>query len=334
MTSTLTLLTSLIRKAWTVSNPKVGYVQGMSFLAALLVLNIPEPALAYRSFVHLLAIPPVLDFFVMKFETVHAHCEFFSFVLARFMPQLAAHFTAVRLVMETLLVDWFMTVFSNCLPLEVVSRVWDNLFLHGESYIYRVGISLLKCLESDLLRMDFDGLMLTLTHPLEISEERLFSTMEGVKLGPDTLQALKTAKTAQDGPLPVPTQPRSPKPKVRVVLGQQATVRGKEEALGPGTVRFIGPLLVPGRTGTWAGLELKQPLGRNDGSLEGHSYFRCAPNYGVFVPVSAVRPLTLSPPASPTQTPKSAACAEPGLLIKCIACGTQVAADLIDKHTC
>lgn len=309
----------------------------MSFLAALLVLNIPEPALAYRSFVHLLAIPPVLDFFLMKFETVHAHCEFFSFVLARFLPQLAAHFAAVRLVMETLLVDWFMTVFSNSLPLEVVSRVWDNLFLHGESFIYRVGIALLKCLESELLRMDFDGLMLTLTHPLNLTEQQLFTTLESVKLGPDNLLALKNAKIAQDGPLPVPAQPRAPKPRVRAAVGQLATVRGKEEALGPGTVRFIGPLLVPGRPGTWAGLELKQPLGRNDGSLEGHAYFRCSPNHGVFVPVSAVRPLALSPPASTTQQPKSATCEvseDPGLLIKCIACAAQIPAEQIDTHTC
>ncbi|XP_065841188.1 golgin subfamily A member 6-like protein 7 isoform X1 [Oscarella lobularis] len=35
--------------------------------------------------------------------------------------------------------------------------------------------------------------------------------------------------------------------------------------------------------GTWAGIELESPEGKNDGSVQGHRYFDCKPNFGIFV---------------------------------------------------
>ena len=49
----------------------------------------------------------------------------------------------------------------------------------------------------------------------------------------------------------------------------------------PGFVRFIGPTKFA--HGTWIGVELEQPYGKNDGALKGIRYFRCPENKGVFV---------------------------------------------------
>ena len=35
--------------------------------------------------------------------------------------------------------------------------------------------------------------------------------------------------------------------------------------------------------GTWVGLELPSPTGRNDGSVQGKRFFTCEPNYGLFI---------------------------------------------------
>ncbi|XP_051577998.1 kinesin-like protein KIF13B isoform X2 [Myxocyprinus asiaticus] len=48
-----------------------------------------------------------------------------------------------------------------------------------------------------------------------------------------------------------------------------------------GTVRYIGPTHFS--EGIWVGVELDTPSGKNDGSIEGHQYFRCSPCYGVLV---------------------------------------------------
>lgn len=59
-----------------------------------------------------------------------------------------------------------------------------------------------------------------------------------------------------------------------------------------GTLRYLGETAFA--TGEWAGLELDEPLGRNDGSVLGQRYFRCQQHYGLFVPVARIRKLTSS----------------------------------------
>ncbi len=47
-------------------------------------------------------------------------------------------------------------------------------------------------------------------------------------------------------------------------------------------VRFIGTTLFA--EGIWVGIEfLSRALGKNDGSVNGHTYFQCKPNHGLFV---------------------------------------------------
>ncbi|KAH9082254.1 dynein associated protein-domain-containing protein [Lactarius deliciosus] len=57
--------------------------------------------------------------------------------------------------------------------------------------------------------------------------------------------------------------------------------------LGRGVVRFCGATSFS--SGKWVGIELFEPVGKNDGSVQGVSYFSCPMNYGVFVKASQVK---------------------------------------------
>ncbi|KAJ2081246.1 hypothetical protein H4R24_002465 [Coemansia sp. RSA 988] len=48
-----------------------------------------------------------------------------------------------------------------------------------------------------------------------------------------------------------------------------------------GAVRFVGKTSF--RAGYWVGVEYDEPVGRNDGSVDGHVYFKCPLNHGSFV---------------------------------------------------
>ncbi|NWT19496.1 KI13B protein, partial [Vireo altiloquus] len=54
-----------------------------------------------------------------------------------------------------------------------------------------------------------------------------------------------------------------------------------------GIVRYIGP--TDFQEGTWVGVELDLPSGKNDGSIGGKQYFRCNPGYGLLVKPGRVR---------------------------------------------
>lgn len=58
-------------------------------------------------------------------------------------------------------------------------------------------------------------------------------------------------------------------------------------SLGRGVVRFCGTTAFS--PGKWVGIELSEPVGKNDGSVKGVPYFSCQMNYGVFVKASQVR---------------------------------------------
>lgn len=95
-------------------------------------------------------------------------------------------------------------------------------------------------------------------------------------------------------------------------IGARVTSSGKV-----GTVRFIGTTQFS--SGIWVGIELDQPTGKNDGSVQGVRYFNCLANavsgqaagaggaYGLFVRPNAAKPLSdrsrQSLVSTPTLTP-------------------------------
>ncbi|XP_057576810.1 kinesin-like protein KIF13B isoform X2 [Hippopotamus amphibius kiboko] len=54
-----------------------------------------------------------------------------------------------------------------------------------------------------------------------------------------------------------------------------------------GIVRYVGP--TDFQEGTWVGVELDLPSGKNDGSIGGRQYFKCNPGYGLLVRPGRVR---------------------------------------------
>ncbi|KAG8854902.1 hypothetical protein FRB96_007302 [Tulasnella sp. 330] len=83
-------------------------------------------------------------------------------------------------------------------------------------------------------------------------------------------------------PPPVPSQ--------SLVVGErcEVTLESGEGLNRRGTIKFIGPTKF-GKGGDWVGVEYDEPVGKNDGSVEGERYFECRPKHGAFVRADKVR---------------------------------------------
>ncbi|XP_041666499.1 CAP-Gly domain-containing linker protein 1 isoform X2 [Cheilinus undulatus] len=78
-------------------------------------------------------------------------------------------------------------------------------------------------------------------------------------------------------------------------LGDRVLVGGTKA----GVVRFLGE--TDFAKGEWCGVELDEPLGKNDGAVAGTRYFQCLPRYGLFAPVHKVTRIGF-PCTTPTKT--------------------------------
>uniref|UniRef100_A0AAV2IWB7 CAP-Gly domain-containing protein n=1 Tax=Knipowitschia caucasica TaxID=637954 RepID=A0AAV2IWB7_KNICA len=81
-------------------------------------------------------------------------------------------------------------------------------------------------------------------------------------------------------------------------LGYRVLVGGSKA----GVVRFLGE--TDFAKGDWCGVELDEPLGKNDGAVAGARYFQCMPRYGLFAPVHKVTRIGF-PCTTPTKTKNS-----------------------------
>ncbi|EUC46580.1 hypothetical protein COCMIDRAFT_92529, partial [Bipolaris oryzae ATCC 44560] len=84
-------------------------------------------------------------------------------------------------------------------------------------------------------------------------------------------------------------------------VGQTVETTGEQQ----GIVRYVGPIHVS--DGTFVGIELPTPTGKNDGSVRGERYFTCPPGHGLFIRDSSIAAIISQPVPPPPSTPKSAA---------------------------
>ncbi|KAK7874409.1 hypothetical protein R5R35_001505 [Gryllus longicercus] len=71
-----------------------------------------------------------------------------------------------------------------------------------------------------------------------------------------------------------------------VKIGDRCEVRVPSQPVRRATIMFAGQVEFKG--GWWIGVKYDEPLGKNDGSVNGKRYFECSPKYGGFVKPSNI----------------------------------------------
>ncbi|XP_024153260.1 TBC1 domain family member 12 [Oryzias melastigma] len=163
--------------AYTCYRPDIGYVQGMSFIAAVLILNLEE-AEAFITFANLLNKPCQMAFFRVDHDLMLKYFAAFEIFFEENLPRLFSHFQTSSLTPDLYLIDWIFTLYSKSLPLDVACRVWDVFCRDGEESLFRTGLGILRLYEEVLLQMDFIHIAQFLSRlPDDLQPHTLFSAM-------------------------------------------------------------------------------------------------------------------------------------------------------------
>ncbi|XP_026959566.1 TBC1 domain family member 14 isoform X2 [Sagmatias obliquidens] len=157
-------------------------VQGMSFIAAVLILNL-DTADAFIAFSNLLNKPCQMAFFRVDHGLMLTYFAAFEVFFEENLPKLFAHFKKNNLTPDIYLIDWIFTLYSKSLPLDLACRVWDVFCRDGEQFLFRTALGLLKLFEDILTHMDFIHIAQFLTRlPEDLPAEELFASIAAVQM--------------------------------------------------------------------------------------------------------------------------------------------------------
>lgn len=147
-----------ISKAYSVYDEEIGYVQGISFLAASLLLHMPEEQ-AFSVLVRICFEYKVRDLFKPGFEDLHLKFYQLERLMEDQIPDLFDHFIEMCLETHMFASQWFLTLFTAKFPLFMVFHIVDLFLSEGVTFLFSVAIALLKCSRKDLLALDFEGVL-------------------------------------------------------------------------------------------------------------------------------------------------------------------------------
>jgi len=175
--------------AYVCYRPDIGYVQGMSFIAAILILNLDE-ADAFIMFANILNWPLLAAFFTVDQTEMEKYYSKFTHQLQHYLPKLASHFSSLGMKPELFLLDWIMTLYSRCCPLDVVCRIWDMIIRDGDHFLTSAALGILSLYQETLLaETDFILIAQFLSKlPDDINCDLLFDKIEGVSGSPSTVK--------------------------------------------------------------------------------------------------------------------------------------------------
>lgn len=153
-----------ILRAFAMYRPDIGYVQGMSYIAGIVLLYIQDEYKSFMTFSNLMLKYPLMPFYTFNEEIVTKALQLFKQLFQINLPDLCDHFEMEEIKPRQYVYKWIMTLFTTILPLKIVSHVWDLYFLDGVFILYQASIAVLKLLRPKLLNEEMDGILLILRH--------------------------------------------------------------------------------------------------------------------------------------------------------------------------
>ncbi|XP_018567436.1 TBC1 domain family member 1 isoform X2 [Anoplophora glabripennis] len=146
-------------KAYSLLDPEVGYCQGLSFVAGVLLLHMEESQaffvlrhLMYRRGLRKQYLPDMMCLQIKLYQL--------SRLVHDQLSDLYNHFDFYEVAPTLYAAPWLLTVFASQFPLGFVTRVFDLMFLEGPDVIFRVALALLSYHRDKLLLCDsFEEIM-------------------------------------------------------------------------------------------------------------------------------------------------------------------------------
>ncbi|KAM6934394.1 TBC1 domain family member 4 [Xenentodon cancila] len=140
-------------KAYSLMDTEVGYCQGISFVAGVLLLHMSEEQafdmlkfLMYDLGIRRQYRPDMVSLQIQMYQL--------SRLLHDYHRDLYNHFEEYEICPSLYAAPWFLTLFASQFPLGFVSRIFDFVFVQGTEVIFKVALCLLSSHEGEIVECD------------------------------------------------------------------------------------------------------------------------------------------------------------------------------------
>ncbi|KAK6119086.1 hypothetical protein DH2020_026776 [Rehmannia glutinosa] len=157
-----------VLKAYSVYDRDVGYVQGMGFVAGLLLLYMSEED-AFWLLVALLkgaVHAPMEGLYLVGLPLVQQYLFQLDHLVAEYLPKLGEHFAQEMINPSMYASQWFITVFSYSFPFHLALRIWD-VFLSEVKLPFEKLIHALRNFPEDAMNPD---MLLPMAFSIKVSK--------------------------------------------------------------------------------------------------------------------------------------------------------------------
>ncbi|XP_031622536.1 uncharacterized protein LOC116340271 [Contarinia nasturtii] len=140
--------------AYSMYNMEVGYCQGMSGVAGVLLMYMNEEE-AFWALSTLLSHKKYAmhGLYIEGFPKLTRFLNHHDKIISRFMPKLKKHFDQYNLDSILYSLKWFFVIFIERIPFSLCLRVWDIYLLDGERVVTAMAYTILRLHKNKILKL-------------------------------------------------------------------------------------------------------------------------------------------------------------------------------------
>lgn len=167
--------------------PRLGYVQGLNYLARNMYENELSESQAFALMSFLLTEQHLEELYLNGLQRVTEYCYVLDVYLFNFIPDLYHYLHRVDIDVMYFAAGWFITLFAEQLPTRVVNRVWNMFLLKGWKVLIKFAIALLMAFRKEIMERSRDTLSTYLRYFLETNftpkkEDEVFRIFLSIKV--------------------------------------------------------------------------------------------------------------------------------------------------------
>ena len=147
-------------------HPKIGYSQGMNFIASFLYDLCGTEEEAFQIYNCILESTDYGDLFMNDLKRLNKYFYVFERLIFIYLPEVFLHLTNIKLSPKFFVSPWFITLFTNAYKSlkekgkpKVLIWIFDNFIIEGWGAINKIGLCLMKHFERKILMLDTDELL-------------------------------------------------------------------------------------------------------------------------------------------------------------------------------